>query len=120
MCQFPGQYVGTGTQTLSTNADETAQFPVATMSHMSLSEEQGNRWQFSLRMIFGLVTLSGVGIWLLQQGSVGLFIGFLVTPLYVALVLELAGYREVAKAAAMAITLFWLLSLLGQIFGIGV
>ena len=64
----------------------------------------GNQTQFSLRMIFGTIALVAIEIWLLQQGP-----GWIVLfPVFIAIGLELAGYRSAARVVAFITLLVWL------------
>jgi hypothetical protein len=63
------------------------------------------RQQFSLRMFLALFVLLGAEFWLVKQG----FAWCVFAPLFLAVGLELAGYEQAAKRAAMVTALFWLI-----------
>jgi hypothetical protein len=71
---------------------------------MATAEDKTDRLQFSLKVVFGVITVFAIELWLLQQG-----IGFyFFVPLLIAIALELAGLHEAANYAAVATVILWL------------
>jgi hypothetical protein len=56
-------------------------------------------------MILALFVLLGVELWLIMQGPAWCILA----PLFVAIALELGGYREAANRVALATLFFWLI-----------
>jgi hypothetical protein len=72
--------------------------------------ERRSKWQFSLGAMFGLLTLAGVGIWLLHGNLWTLIVTLSLAPLLVmAIVLEFAGYSEFAMLVGACTGVLWLI-----------
>jgi hypothetical protein len=73
--------------------------------------EGGTRnWQFSLRAVFGLCTLVGIGIWVLHDNLRLLFATLLLAPFLAAAIgLEFAGHSEIAMLVGAVTGVVWLM-----------